>query len=302
MKEKTGGQKLGAVLAFVAAALFGAFPIFAQLAYEVGINRPTMLFIRFNGCIVLLWAFILLTGRYQSFPKKAVLKLLLVGALVYSAMSTLNLMAVTMTTASLASLLLCTYPIFVTIISILRKEEILTQNKIWALILSFAGMTLLLQVDFSRISVWGIVCGLGAAIAYTSYIVLGNIIQKGLEPIQSATVIITGACITYTVTGFLGKSLSFDFQPVGWLIMLGMIFFSTVLSIVLFWSSIKLIGPAKTSIIGTVEPLVAVILDVIIFNERMGSLQYLGAFLVMVGVYLIQGYKQGKALELKEGA
>ncbi len=288
MESIADKNRFGPLMAFISAASFGAYPIFAKLAYQFGVNVPTVLFLRFSGCVILLWAFLLCTKRYRAFPKAAVIRLLLVGAFVYSAMSALNLLAVTMISASLASLLLCTYPIFVTVVTIIRKDEVLTRDKGIALVLSFIGIALLLNVDLSQINAWGILCGIGASFAYTAYVVVGNIIQKDLEPVQSATLIMSGACITYTLNGLIAGSLSFAFSGYGWLAMAGMILCSTVFAVVLFWASIKVIGPAKASIIGTAEPLVSVILAVILFDEKMSLLQYLGSGLIIAGVLLIQ--------------
>ncbi|MEL7623825.1 MAG: DMT family transporter [Clostridiales bacterium] len=291
MKNLADKERLGPLMAFISAASFGAYPIFAKLAYGFGVNVPTVLFLRFSGCVILLWVFLIFTKRYQAFPKEAVIKLLLVGALVYSAMSALNLLAVTMISASLASLLLCTYPIFVTIVTIIRKDDRLTKDKAGALVLSFIGIALLLNVDLSQINAWGILCGIGASFAYTAYVVIGNVIQKDLEPIQSATLIMSGACITYTLNGLIAGSLFFGFPGCGWLAMAGMILCSTVFAVVLFWASIKTIGPAKASIIGTAEPLVSVILAVILFDEKMTLLQCLGSGLIIAGVLIIQRVK-----------
>jgi drug/metabolite transporter (DMT)-like permease len=292
MQEESKIKKsYASLMAFISAASFGAYPIFAKYAYNFGVNVPTVLFLRFSGCIILLWAFLILTGRNQKFGLKNSIKLLIVGGIIYSSMSALNLLAVTLISASLASLLLCTYPIFVTIIAILIGDDFLTKEKAIALVVSFIGMAFLLNVDFSKINGLGVLYGFCASFAYTAYVVIGNRLQKGLEPIKSSALIMTGAAITYTLNGLITKSLSFNFVIGGWWAMAGMILCSTVFAIALFWASIKIIGPSKASIIGTVEPLVTVILAVIIFKEQMNWLQYLGSLLIVVGVIAIQKSK-----------
>lgn len=278
----------GSWLALLSAASFGTYPIIAKFAFHYGINVSTVLALRFAGSALLLWGWSFFSGRTSGLKYKQLVPLLLLGGMVYSTMSAMNLLAVSRVSASLASMLLCTYPIFVTAVSMLLGIEPARQDNLLALLISFLGIVLLLRVDFTQVHSLGILYGLGASFAYTAYIILGNRLIKGVDPMMAVTMIMTGAAIMFNVSGLWGGSIRLDFSLAGWMTLLGMILCSTVFAVFLFWKSILLIGPAKASIIGTAEPLVSVLLSVMIFSEGLSAWQSIGSFLIILGVVYIQ--------------
>lgn len=278
----------GAWLALLAAASFGTYPVFAKFAFQYGFNVSTVLALRFTGSALLLWVWLFYSGRVSGLKFKRLVPLLLLGGVVYSTMSALNLLAVSWISASLASMLLCTYPIFVTSASMLLGIEPVRRDNLLALLVSFTGIVMLLRVDFSQVRSLGILCGLGASFAYTAYILLGNRLIKAVDPLEAVAMIMTGAAIVFCVSGASAGSINLAYPMKGWLTLLGMILCSTVFAVVLFWHSIRMIGPAKASIIGTAEPLVSVLLSVMIFSERLAARQTIGSILIILGVVYIQ--------------
>lgn len=278
----------GAWLAFLAAASFGTYPVFAKFAFQYGINVSTVLALRFAGSALLIWVWLFFSRRVSGLKFKRLVPLLLLGGVVYSTMSALNLLAVSWISASLASMLLCTYPIFVTAASMLLGIEPARRDNLLALLVSFIGIVMLLRVDFSQVRSLGILCGLGASFAYTAYIMLGNRLIKAVEPMEAVAMIMTGAAIVFCASGASAGTIRLNFPMSGWLTLLSMILCSTVFAVILFWQSIRLIGPAKASIIGTAEPLVSVLLSVMIFSEQFSAWQSIGSGLIILGVVYIQ--------------
>ena len=272
-----------------------------------------LMYLHFFSCVFgsasVIWAYLFIKYRKKSniesnqkitnneFSRIISLKLLLLGGLVYGTMSALNLTAVTRISASLASLLLCLYPAFVTIMVIILGREKMDRTKGVALAMTFSGLYLLLNVDFSSLDFIGILCGLGAACAYTLYVLLGDVLMQRLEPIRATAYILTGAGIVFTITGVLTKEISLNFGLYPWLMVIGLILFSTVLSIVLFWVGVSLIGPSKASIIGMVEPVSTVILAKIIFRETFTFIQGIGGLFILLGILVLRLLSKEKVTE-----
>jgi drug/metabolite transporter (DMT)-like permease len=63
---------------------------------------------------------------------------------------------------------------------------------------------------------------------------------------------------------------------------------STAAAIVLLWQGIARIGPARASIIGSLEPLFSVVLSVLVLGESVTALQGLGGLLMVAGVWILQ--------------
>jgi DME family drug/metabolite transporter len=61
----------------------------------------------------------------------------------------------------------------------------------------------------------------------------------------------------------------------------------TVLAYSALTTSIKIIGPSKTAIVKTLEPVIAAILSLVILGEKLTLLQWIGILLVIFGVGLI---------------
>jgi len=78
------------------------------------------------------------------------------------------------------------------------------------------------------------------------------------------------------------------FPAGGWIWIVAIALFSTVLPIVTFMLGMERVGAATASILSTVEPVVTVALAVAIYAEALGPLQILGGALVLAAVVALQ--------------
>lgn len=287
MPEKNN-RVLGTFAALGSAFAYGIYPILAKFAILESINNPTVLFLRFGGCIIVMWTYVIVTHKVWRLPWRKVLLLIGLGVSAYGLNSALNLYAISRISASLASLILCAYPVFVTITMLLFKQETLTVNKAISLVSCIIGLTFLLQVSDAQFDTLGILLALGACLAYTSYVVLGSVLNKGIDPIVAGTYIMTGVVIIYAIFGFTSSSISFDLSRDGWVIIALLAVVSTALPVMFFWSAVRHIGAVNASIIGCVEPLTTVLLEMAIFHVHLQSQQYVGAMLLIGGIILLQ--------------
>ena len=88
--------------------------------------------------------------------------------------------------------------------------------------------------------------------------------------------------MTFLVAGLVGGALAFPAG--GWIWIVAIALFSTVLPIVTFMLGMERVGAATASILSTVEPVVTVGLAVAIYGEALGPLQILGGVLVLAAV------------------
>ena len=134
-------RSLGFVLILVSAASFGAMPIFARFAYASGVDTVTLLFVRFTTATALIAA--VMAVRRISLPRgKALLGLIAMGALGYVGQSMCYFTALTLASASLVSLVLYLYPVFVAGLAAVILKERLTATKLLALAVALAGAAL----------------------------------------------------------------------------------------------------------------------------------------------------------------
>lgn len=281
---------VGTILTVVSALGFSTLPIFGMLAYGAGANVITLLAIRFLMASVLLWAYVLVTR--QPLPDlRTGVQLLIMGGVGYTTMSLLYLSSVAEDRLSpaMAALLLYTYPAIVALLAWRFDRHRLTGRQIVALLLTLAGVGLVLVTPGSGAAfTWaGALLALGSAVVYAIYILFGSRVSVRSSPSVVTAFVSTAAAVVFLTWGFISGQLV-SMAPAGWLAAGGTAIFATVVAVLLFFAGIERLGPSRASIISTLEPVGTAILSAAIFHERLGSWQIAGGLLVLAGIIWLQ--------------
>ncbi|HBE77951.1 MAG TPA: EamA family transporter [Firmicutes bacterium] len=272
----------------MSAAGFGVMPIFALYAYQSKINVMTLLFIRFALSAMVFWSFLWITKQKFKLTKAQVGAFFLMGGVLYTLQSTLYFNSLRFMSASLTTLLFYTYPIIVSLLSFLTGNEKLTKRHILAIISTSLGLMLILGMSGNnRINPAGIVLAFGAALVYSGYIWLGDRLVQKVPSMISSSLVTLFSTLSFTIIGLGIKTLSFDFGAKAWLPIIGIIIFSTIMSIAAFFKGLELTGPATASILSTLEPLVTIGLSFILFHDRLTVYQMIGGLAVISGAVII---------------
>lgn len=196
---------------------------------------------------------------------------------------------------SIAVILLYTGPAFVTVLSWIIFGEPMTRRKVGALVLTLLGCALvirLIPLGDQQISFYGFLVGLGSGFGYALYSIFG---KHALKKYQSLTVItytfIFASAVMLPVSGIGIEMSQLSSMHVWWQI-LGLGFFPTALAYMLYTTGLSMVESSRASITATVEPVVATMLGVFVFNEILTIYQLIGIVLVLVAVVLIQLKKQ----------
>jgi drug/metabolite transporter (DMT)-like permease len=215
-----------------------------------------------------------------------VLACLALGAVGYSAQAGFFFTALRHIDASLTSLLLYTYPALVFCVAVALRRERLEGRKAGALVLASGGAALVLLGGGTRgLEATGVLLALGAAVTYTTYILVADGVIARIDPFLLGALVATGAAATFLLAGASGGSLQLGG---GWIWIVAIALLSTVLPIVTFVLGMARVGASTASIVSTVEPVVTVALAVALFGEALGPLQLLGGVLVLAAVVALQ--------------
>ncbi len=118
----------------------------------------------------------------------------------------------------------------------------------------------------------GATLGLGAAVVYSTYILVGEGIAARVRPRVLTALVCTGAAASLTVFSALAGSLRpGELTPAGWAWLACIAIVCTVASVSLFFAGLERVGATTASILATVEPLVTVLLAFLFFGERLGE-------------------------------
>jgi drug/metabolite transporter (DMT)-like permease len=287
VQRKPPGPRYGLLLVLYSALGFGLIPIFALLAYRGGINVVTLLAIRFALSGLVLFAFLLARGRGVLRQALSALPSLLGLGLCYTLQSGFYFSAVRHISASLASILLYSYPAFVCLLAFLVEREKLTTRTLLALAVSLAGVILVLGSSLGAASPAGVLFALGAALVYSLYITLANRVLRSVEPVVAMAVVTLVTSVVYLGLGLAAGSLDFAFASAAWLPIALLIGVSTLLAIFAFFRGLAILGSNRASIVSMTEPLFTIGFSILLFGDRLGWQQIVGGVLVLGGTVLV---------------
>jgi drug/metabolite transporter (DMT)-like permease len=266
--------------------------IFAKEAYRSDVSVTTLLAIRFTLAACAFWVIIAARRARATTSEAPTRRIVLVGLALggvgYAAQSGAFFGALTHIDASLAALLLYTYPALVFGIAIALGRERADRPRVIALGLATAGAALVLAGGGAgALDPLGVALALTAAVLYSVYILVSERVVGHIDAFLLGALITTGAAVTLSIAGLVSGSLRLDFEPAGWAWIAALGLGSTVIAISAFLAGLNLVGPATAAIVSTIEPVVTVALAMAFFAERLGAIQVVGGILVLTAVVLL---------------
>jgi len=271
-------------------AAFGAMAIFGKLAYDEGASVGTLLSVRFTLAAVLFWA-ISGVGAVRALARRDVAAGLALGAGGYALQAGCYFAALERIDASLLSLLVYTFPGIVAVAAVALGRERMSARRGVALALASGGLALVVAGSGAgAIEPLGAALGLGAAVVYSAYILVGDGVARRVPARELATLVCTGAAVSLTAGSLLlGDLRPGALTPAGWGWLAGLAAISTVGAISLFFAGLRRVGPTAASILATVEPLVTVVLAFLVFEEAPAAVQVAGGVLLLAAAPVLQG-------------
>lgn len=281
-------QARGVVLCVLSALSFAVLPFLGAAADEVGVGLAELLLIRFAVAAAVLWLIVAL--RRPTWPRtRLVLGGMALGGVCYATQSALYFTALPYNGPSLTTLLLYTFPVVVFVVSLGRHRERPRTAQMIALVLALGGVAaVLLGAGSSALHPVGVALGLATALAYATYILIGDTIDPTLDRTLLGALVCSGALITYSAVNLVsgGPTLSFPAAGWWWAATLGLI--STAFALTAFFAGMRLVGASTASIVSCVEPVATVLIGVSLFSDRLGAVQLFGAVGVVTALLLLQ--------------
>lgn len=292
----------GIILVITATACWATSGIFINLIVrQSGLSAIGLAFWRDLTTSLLLLAGILIVKPSLLIIKKKDLPWLIgMGTISIGIFHVFWNTAVVMIGASLATVVQCNAPIFVTIMAWFLFGEKITPKKIVAVLLAAVGTILVSGI--SSVNQWkivplGLLIALGSAITYGSLSLFG----KKLRGDYNAWTIMFYIFSFGTIALFFVQLGSPDPFPVFLSVLplfAGFVLISTILGFGLYTTSLKYLPASVASITATTEIFFASILAYIFLQERMDLWQIIGSVLIIAGVILVSLAKENTAEEV----
>lgn len=198
--------------------------------------------------------------------------------------------AITLTSLSVAAILLYTAPAMVMVFSYILFREKFTKRKLVSLVMTFIGCVLVTGIltDTGTIQISGILVGLGAGLGYALYSIFSRYaLERGY------------ASLTITFYTFLiatiGTFFFADMKKVvnvatgsGHMLLFCLAFgiLCTVVPYLTYTLGLQYVENGKASIIASIEPVTATLLGVFLFQEKITVTGILGVILVLAALMI----------------
>jgi drug/metabolite transporter (DMT)-like permease len=296
---------IGAALCTISAAGFASLSILGKLAFELGLNLVTILCLRFGFAALLLALYLKIIKRRRLFLGwRVITPLILLGSVGYAGQSTLYFASLERNPASITSLLLYVYPVFVALLSWVLYRTRPSRREVGAMIVASAGVVLTLNDDVTRLSFGssidplGVILVLASAAWYAVYIVTSDRFVHTVGPWVSTTWITFGAGGSFLLMGLFTRALDFKLSMDAAMILLAIVLFSTIMALGTFLAGMRKVGPTTASLLSTLEPVFTVVLALLLLEEQLSIIQLLGGILVLAAVILLT-LPRGQSTESK---
>ncbi len=275
----------------LAATMWGSLGAMTKGLYALGVGPWSLTFFRTSLGFLAFGVVILFTNRSWLRVRRQDLPFLaLFGLISTSAFYALYLYTISLTSVAAAAVLLYTAPVFAAIMARFAFGEAITPPKVVALLLTFAGCILVAGLESGApvVTPLGIATGLGSAITYASFGIMG---KRARERYSHWTInfysMAFATLFLVPVLALHGVSL-WPYPLEVWLLLTVMTAGPTLASRALYVSAIKQVEASRAAIVATVEPVAAAVLAFVLLGELLSPSQLLGGFLVLAGSLLAQ--------------
>ncbi|MGE8077495.1 DMT family transporter [Peribacillus loiseleuriae] len=290
---------VGFILVILGATFWGIGGTVAQrLFQEDSITVEWLVSIRLliAGSLLLVLSFI--KDRKQVLKiwsdKNARIQIVIFGLLGMLAVQYTYMASIKLGNAAVATLLQYLAPVFIILYLVLAKVSKLKARDLFAVVLALSGTFLLLtngslaglSVPVSSV-IWGTLSGISLAF-YTLY--AGVLLKKwGSLNVIGWAMIIGGIGMSIIQPPWSNDSSKWSLETyfyIGFVI-----FFGTMIAFWFYIESLKYLKPQETTLLGSLEPLAAIITSVLWLHIPFGGYQFWGASLILFMVLYLSFFK-----------
>jgi len=269
---------------------------FAYPVAKLGLNSfdPFVYaFFRFLFTSAIFSVILLFRRSNVSIPPRDHLKILLVGIVLIPANQLLFLVGQSLTTASHASLLFATTPIFIYLLAVLILKEKATFRRTFGIIIATAGVYLILtsgKIRFGREHLLGNLLIIAAVIAWAFGTIIGKPLAQKYGALRVTGLALTYGSLLYFPFGIY-KTVQYPLSTVPWVGWFSVAYMAVVVSTfayVLWYWILKYMEASRVAVIQNLQPIVASAAAVALLGEPITRHFVIGGVIILGGVLLTE--------------
>lgn len=292
----------GIVYACISAATFGMIPLFVNTSIQDGINNDTILVYRYTIAAAVYGIYLLFRHTDFSIPRGTLKELLWAGVGGYGITAFFLFLSYHYMPTGIATSIHYLYPVVVALFMSLFYKERLSLLVKCGITLAIVGVAFLSWTE-GKVEWLGLVFVVLSTITYGTYIVALNRPRlKAMNPDVLTFWVLTFSALFYLLMAGGRGTLEWVTTPRFLTDVTLLAVLSTIVSARLLVSAVKMIGSVTSSVLGTLEPITAIIIGIFYFHEQfrfwnvLGFMMVICAVLVVI-VYMPSGESPGKKEE-----
>ncbi len=278
------------LLLILLSMLWGGSFFFIELALR-DLPTLTIVFLRVAIAAIFLNIYLLVNAKKMPRDAKTWLSFFVLGLLNNFIPFSLIVWGQVYIEGGLASILNATTPIFAVILAhFLLKDEPMTANKVFGVVLGLVGVVVLIGLEPLRgmsQNIWAQLAVVGAGISYAFAGIYGRRF-KDIEAIFTATGMLTSTAIMILpVALIIDKPWHLNPSFLTVLAVLGLALLSTVAAYLIYFHILSVAGATNVLLVTMLIPVSAVLLSGIFLGERLHWTAFLGMALIISALLTI---------------
>ena len=283
----------GTLFTVIAGIAWGLSGTSGQYLMAHGISALVLTNIRLiiAGLLLVLLSYIKSKEQFLAFlkDKSSLFSLLLFSLFGLFLNQLAYLSAIQETNAGTATVLQYVCPVGILAYTCIKDKVAPTIAEILSMFLAIGGTFLIAthgQMDQLSMTPAGLFWGLFSALTYALYIILSiKLIQKWGSILVIGVGMTISGFVAVPFTGIIGTSLPMSFDI--FLAFTGIILIGTVFAYTAFLKGASLVGPVKSSLLASIEPISAVFFAFIIMGDIFYPVDFLGMAMILLAVTII---------------
>lgn len=291
MKKET----LGTLYVLIAGILWGTMGVFVNYFDSIGLGSIDIAAVRvFFASIIVVLLIVIKNPKLLRIRFKDIWCFIGSGLISLMIFTICYFKTIVLSSMSVAAVLLYTSPVFVIVLSFIIFKEKITSIKALSCIVCVAGSAFVSGVIGSdtKISLTAFLLGISSGFAYALYSIFSRFaLHKNYNSIT-----ITAYTFIFATSGLLSFVdlptivSSVLTKPSSCLMMLLSGIITAVLPYLFYTKGLERIESGKAAVVAAIEPVVAVILGGVLFDDSLSLMQYFGIILVISSI-VIQNIK-----------
>ena len=283
----------GTLFTVIAGIAWGLSGTSGQYLMAHGISALVLTNIRLivAGLLLVLLSYIKSKEQFLAFlkDKSSLFSLLLFSLFGLFLNQLAYLTAIHETNAGTATVLQYVCPVGILAYTCIKDKVAPTIAEILSMILAIGGTFLIAthgQMDQLSMTPAGLFWGLFSALTYALYIILPiKLIQKWGSILVIGVGMTISGFVAVPFTGIIGASISMSFDIL--LAFTGIILIGTVFAYTAFLKGASMVGPVKSSLLASIEPISAVFFAFMIMGDVFYLVVFLGMAMILLAVTII---------------